>query len=344
MSNDSKVQKLVVPPPPPDAKTTASADNTTPSQKAAYQDLFERSIDAILLVDISNGKIQESNDSAERIFEISKQELNQMTLVDFCFPEYLQEYQKMIRIASRRYHPKLFELPLNVGTAPNRKSIVVEMALSPLKLKDGSEVLQCLFRDITELKEKERENAEYLKQIEAMATTDGMTGLTNFRQFTKMLEAEHMRAMRYKSKYSIVFCDIDHFKKYNDRNGHPAGDALLKDFANIFRAAVRTTDTPARYGGEEFVVILPETDIKGASIIAERIREKVAATKFQHAEGQPMGFVSISVGVSSYPQDGNDPKQVLKVADEMLYQSKHNGRNRVTVSQGPTAPIIHHQN
>lgn len=327
MSNDSKVQNLT--------------DTSTPSQKAAYQDLFERSIDAILLVNLSNGKIQEVNDSAERIFNISKTELITKTVYDFCPQEYLSEYQKMIRIGSRRYQPKLFELPFIVG---NNRQIIVEMTISPLKLKDGNEVLQCIFRDITEMKDNEVKIQEYIKQIEAMATTDGMTGLTNFRQFTKLLENEHMRSMRYKSKYSIVFCDIDHFKKYNDRNGHPAGDALLKDFANILTAAVRTTDTPARYGGEEFVVILPETDIKGAAIIAERIREKIAKTQFQHGEGQPLGFVSISVGVSSFPQDGNDPKQVLKIADEMLYQSKHNGRNRITVSEGPNATVIHHQN
>ena len=141
---------MAPPPPPPSASKSTGASvpaaESSPSAKAAYQDLFERSIDAILLVDIATGMIREANDSAERIFEIPKLDLTQMTINDFCPAEYQAEYQKMIRIGSRRYHPKLFELPFIVGTLQTRKTIVVEMAISPLKLKDGNEVLQCIFR------------------------------------------------------------------------------------------------------------------------------------------------------------------------------------------------------
>lgn len=311
--------------------------------KAAYADLFERSIESILLVDIGSGLIREVNDASEKVFRSTKQGLMGKTVYDYCEPSFLNEFKKMIRIASRRYHPKTWEIPLIVGTDAEKLSIIAEVAVSPLKLNDDTEILQFFFRDITKEKENEKKIQEYIKQIEAMATTDALTGLTNVRQFNKLLETEHARALRYRSKYAIVFCDMDNFKHYNDTNGHPAGDTLLKGFAQLMKKCVRTTDTPARYGGEEFVVLLPETDAAQAVIIAERLREAVAQFPFEHREKQPMKIVSCSVGVASFPLDGADPKQVMKTADEMLYRSKKTGRNRVTVSTGEDLPLIHHQ-
>lgn len=307
-------------------------EGSGPAAKAAYLDLFLRSLDAILLVDITSGKIVEANDSAAKTFRLPLDALYTKTVYDYCAPEFLAEFKKMLRIASRRYHPKILEVPLLVG-APV-EPIITELAASPLKLNDQSEVLQLIFRDITDKKKHLRQIEEANKKLEELATTDGMTGLTNFRQFMKLLEAEHVRCVRYKSNYSVVFCDIDHFKKYNDNNGHPAGDALLKGFAKLVRACVRNTDVPARYGGEEFVVLCPETNIKDAWIVAERIRQSVAASKFPNGDKQPLGMLSVSIGVASFPQDGTDFKQVLKTADDMLYFCKANGRNRVTMSKG----------
>jgi diguanylate cyclase (GGDEF)-like protein len=143
---------------------------------------------------------------------------------------------------------------------------------------------------------------------------------------------EHIRAQRYASQYSLVFIDADNFKHYNDRNGHPAGDRLLKELAQIVRASCRSTDLPARYGGEEFVVLCPETAHPDANVVAERIRKAVQSHPFAHADAQPLGFVSVSVGVACYPVDGQTPEAVLQSADEALYASKQNGRNRVTTA------------
>lgn len=319
---------------------TAPAPGNTPSTKAAYQDLFERSIDSIILLDLASSTIVECNDASEKVFRIPKQYLQGLSIFQFCPESFLQELQKMIRIAARRYTPKNYEIPMEVGFAGQRVNIVADMAISPLKLSDGSEVIQMIFRDITAVKENEAKIQEYIKQIELMATTDGLTGLTNVRQFKKLLEVEHARALRYRSKYAIIFFDIDHFKKYNDQNGHPAGDALLKEFALLLKSCVRATDQPARYGGEEFVILCPETDAKDAGALAERIREKILARKFLYGEKQPLGFVSSSIGVSAFPQDGADPAAVLKVSDQLLYQAKHAGRNRVVVSTGAPAPEI----
>ncbi|MEW6056781.1 MAG: GGDEF domain-containing protein [Bdellovibrionota bacterium] len=319
--------------------TAGNEEGIVPSAKAAYQDLFLRSIDAIVLVDMNTGNILEANDASIKVFRLPLDALQNTSIYQYCREDFLGELKKMIRIASRRYHPKTFEIPLVVGNP--KTPISAEMAASPLKLNDQTEVLQLIFRDITEKKEADRKIAEYIQQVEAankkleeLATTDGMTGLTNFRQFSKLLDNEHLRASRYGSSYSIIFCDIDHFKKYNDQNGHPAGDALLKHFAKILKACSRLTDIPARYGGEEFVVLAPETDINQAVILAERIRATVASIKFPNGEKQPLGVVSCSIGVASFPQDGTTAAEVLKTSDEVLYLSKAGGRNRVTLSKG----------
>jgi diguanylate cyclase (GGDEF)-like protein/PAS domain S-box-containing protein len=315
-----------------------TSENTV-SAKAAYQDRFDRSIDSILLVDMADGRILEANPAAKNIFKVAVEKLHGTTIYDHCEKSFSEELKKMLRIASRRYHPKTFKVPLSAGS--EHLPIITEMAASPLKLNDHSEVLQLIFRDITEKRETDQKIADYIMQIaeanhklEELATTDGMTGLLNFRQFTKILETEHQRAERYGTAYTIIFCDIDHFKKYNDFNGHPGGDALLRHFAKVLTACVRTTDIVARYGGEEFVVLCPQTDIEHVYVVAERIRTTVASIKYPNGEKQPLGFVSVSVGVGSFPQDGATAAEVLKSADEMLYRSKNEGRNRVTLSKG----------
>ncbi|HRK01945.1 MAG TPA: sensor domain-containing diguanylate cyclase [Oligoflexia bacterium] len=301
--------------------TTHSPES--PAAKAAYYDLFDRSLDAILLVSLENLEILQANDATENVLLDKPESLTGVSLYQFSHADDLVEFQKMIRIAMRRYHPKRFETRLNVGDPT--KIIVAEMAASPLKLKDESEVLQVIVRDVTAQKDAE-------KRLRELATTDGMTGLVNYRQFCKLLETEHLRSDRYKKQYSIVFCDIDHFKNFNDTNGHPAGDDLLREFAGVLETCVRNTDVAARYGGEEFVVLCTETDLKSALIVGERIRSAVADHAFEHGKKQPMGFVSISVGISGFPQSGKTWQEVLKAADEALYKSKEGGRNRVTIA------------
>lgn len=314
--------------------------NSEPSARAAYQDLFLRSIDGIALLDISSGQILEANDTASRLLRKPLQEINGTSFYDFCHADFMEHLRKMLRIAIRRYHPKTFEITLMVGNPS--VPISVELSAGPLKLNNQTEVLQVILRDITEKKESEEKIARYIQQIEEankrleeLATTDGLTGLTNFREFSRLLEMEHTRSARYGLTYTIIFCDIDHFKNYNDKNGHPAGDALLKQFSQVVRACVRTTDIPIRYGGEEFVVLCPQTEISQAHVVAERIRSTFASSKFAHYEKQPMGFLSCSIGVAAFPKDGKTPAQILQTADSLLYQSKSEGRNRVSVSLTP---------
>lgn len=166
------------------------------------------------------------------------------------------------------------------------------------------------------------------EQLSLLARTDGLTGLCNRRSFEEALQREFMRAKRYGSPLSVVLLDVDHFKHFNDHNGHPMGDKLLQEVAGVVRASVREVDTPARYGGEEFVVILPETDLKAALRVAERIRVGVNSLAMEEGKTQPLGRFSVSVGVASYPNPASSAEELVKLADDALYQAKQAGRDR----------------
>jgi diguanylate cyclase (GGDEF)-like protein len=170
---------------------------------------------------------------------------------------------------------------------------------------------------------------EQLKQneikIRELMLTDPLTGIANRRYLDQRLEHEIQRSLRYGTSFSIIMTDLDHFKQINDKYGHNTGDAVLVQFAKVLNANVRSSDFVARYGGEEFVILLPDTDNKGAVELAERIRQDTAQQTFQDVR-QP---VTASFGVTTVMR-AQDGVEVLKKADEALYSSKEQGRNRVT--------------
>jgi len=173
------------------------------------------------------------------------------------------------------------------------------------------------------------ENASLFRQ----ATTDRMTGLFSHHFFEKTLDEELERARRYKSTFTLVMFDIDHFKKFNDTYGHLQGDRILREIAKLTTKSIRQVDFPARYGGEEFAVILPAVNLKGALVVAERLRKRVEGFAFPSADGGEPLHVTISVGVTEFdPESAYAPSEIIRDADRALYQSKDKGRNRVTVS------------
>jgi diguanylate cyclase (GGDEF)-like protein len=210
---------------------------------------------------------------------------------------------------------------------------VFEISATPLKILDYIEVIQFIARDVTEIKKAERELREMNEALTRLSTTDEMTGLRNYRYFKEVLASVHHQAANFKNEYGVIFIDVDHFKKFNDQNGHPAGDEVLRTVARILKECARSQDTPARYGGEEFVVLCRNSGPAETQHQAEVIREKIAATVFPHGEKQPLGFVSVSIGVASYPKQGLGFEAVLENADQALYQSKQGGRNRVTLAE-----------
>jgi diguanylate cyclase (GGDEF)-like protein len=168
--------------------------------------------------------------------------------------------------------------------------------------------------------------ARLFEQTERLATTDGLTGVTNHRTFQARLEEQLAQAQRYGKKLSLILCDIDHFKAVNDRYGHPMGDVVLKGVARTLVAEARATDAVARYGGEEFAIVMPETDAAGAQVIAERIRQRVKALAFATDRG-PLK-VTLSLGVASVPGDAATKTELIERADACLYHAKRSGRDR----------------
>ena len=174
------------------------------------------------------------------------------------------------------------------------------------------------------------DNARLQENIKQVGLMDPLTGVNNRRFFDQRVEEEVTLALRNNSPLSCLFIDLDHFKNVNDTHGHQAGDAVLKQAANIFSDIMRTSDVLARYGGEEFVILLADTDRKTAFDIAERIRKSIAETAFDIGTSNPL-TVTLSIGLTTMEQHSTikTSQQLINAADQAVYAAKVSGRNRV---------------
>lgn len=175
------------------------------------------------------------------------------------------------------------------------------------------------------------ENAELLKRTEELSIIDELTDSYNYRYFVRKLEEEKKRAVRYNLPLSVIMIDIDWFKKLNDGYGHEVGNIVLGELARISRECIRDVDVFARYGGEEFVVILPQTPLAEAKRIGERIRSEVENSVIDTGTKGKVK-ITVSIGVSSYPENGRTEEELVTVADQALYKAKGSGKNLVCVS------------
>lgn len=170
-------------------------------------------------------------------------------------------------------------------------------------------------------------------ELEKLSLFDQLTGLANRRHFDNTLARQFAWARRSKSPLSVIICDVDFFKIFNDRYGHPAGDDCLSQVARIIAAQVkRPIDLACRYGGEEFTVILPETNLQGARVVAEMIRQATFDQHIPHAGSTVADRVSLSLGVATYNGQYQQGSEITKSADDALYKAKQHGRNRVEVA------------
>ena len=178
----------------------------------------------------------------------------------------------------------------------------------------------------------------YQDLLQDLSETDGLTGIPNSRRFDKFLDLEWKRAARNQVSVSLVLMDIDFFKAFNDHYGHLAGDDCLRQVASALRdCARRPGDLIARFGGEEFACLMPETDINGALVAAERIRESIRGLHISHAFSAAGDHVTLSFGVAATVPTIELSSDLIKSADECLYRAKQNGRNQIASPSGPWA-------
>jgi len=218
-----------------------------------------------------------------------------------------------------------YEDAINIGAS--------DFVIKPVRYEE----LLLRVRRVLRERELTDERNRMLEKLQRLAITDGLTTLFNSRHFYTQLELEADRSIRYKHPLALLLIDIDRFKEFNDTFGHLEGDKVLMRFSQILKSCLRANDSAYRYGGEEFTVILPETAAEEARTVAQRIRVALEAERFSPPPGQPVSK-TISIGVTEYASM-EDMTTFIRRADEAMYVSKQNGRNRVSVLAPPPARI-----
>ncbi|HOK41475.1 MAG TPA: diguanylate cyclase [bacterium] len=249
------------------------------------------------------------------LFDFIKEEIKTLNKIKIIERDNSIDIFRLLRIE------QLILLPLKVEEE-NKAIIVITEKSNGLKLNENEIIF--LNTLITQASTALKNALLY-----ELATTDGLTRLYIRRHFINRLKEEMSRTLRYKLSLSLIMLDIDHFKKFNDTYGHQIGDLVLKQFAIILKNSTRDIDIVGRYGGEEFIIALPDTNIEGAKIVAERIRQNVANYEFS-GYAEPLK-VTTSLGLTEFKEDDND-ETLIKRADDALYQAKANGRNRYEIN------------
>lgn len=181
------------------------------------------------------------------------------------------------------------------------------------------------------LRKNEKSLHDFLEKSSELSVTDRLTGLYNQSHFFLLLNLQLEKARRYDTNFSVIMFDVDHFKNYNDTNGHLQGSEVLKKIGVLMKKVFRSSDVLGRYGGDEFIVLLSRSDKVGAYLAADRLREIVEKEPFVAREKQPLGKISLSLGVAGYPEHGTTIDDLLDNVDRALYMAKNTGRNRVII-------------
>ena len=310
-------------------------ENALRESKELYFQLFEAESDAVVLIENTTSQILEANSAALLLYGYTREEFLSMKNTDVSAEP---DETRRVTESTPIIVDNIIRIPLRWHRKRDGTVFPVEITGRFFHWK-GRDVHIAAIRDITERRQAEEKILEQQKQLEAanarlevLSVIDPLTELFNRRAFDERLTAEISHAARHKKPLSLVLVDIDHFKAYNDTFGHPAGDEILQQLAQILATHSRGTDFAARYGGEEFILILPDTGVEGALFYSERFRRVIEEAEW------PRRNITASFGVTTFEPDSS-PRielQLVTEADQALYYSKNTGRNRVThVSQLP---------
>ncbi len=281
-------------------------------------------VDVLMLADLSSS-VYHGNKSIEKFAELREHLQKKLKITE-------EEVRDFTDSIAEKTVEILSSFEIDPGDMKPYSRILEEANEELGKLNLSYEQLVMELKQAQQMAEKLAVEAwEAQERLRELAVTDGLTNLYNHRYFQDLIEKELPRVERYNHVLSIIMLDIDHFKSINDTYGHPQGDIVLRTIADIFQETVRKPDTVARYGGEEFVIVLPETDIKGAVVLAERLRKLVEKREIKLEEKTIT--ITISLGVTTYETSkGRKSKaEIMYAADKALYNSKKTGRNKLSI-------------
>lgn len=293
-------------------------ENRLRESEMKFKSLSEATFEGIVIS--KDGLILEVNDSMTRLFGYLPAEMLGKRFIDFVAPEYRDNLRNKIMGGVEGEYEV-------VCIKKDDTAFPAEIHARMFQYQ-AQQVQVTAIRDISTRKQAEEEQKRFVAELERLATTDALTGIRNRKDFFQRLEEEVDRCRRYGHIFSLAMLDLDRFKAINDQYGHPAGDTVLQAFAARISANIRNNDIFGRIGGEEFAILLPETTLKSANTMIEKLRQMTEVSDITLADGRRVD-ITVSAGVATSEDAGLDIDQIIKGADRRLYLAKNRGRNCV---------------
>jgi diguanylate cyclase (GGDEF)-like protein/PAS domain S-box-containing protein len=292
-----------------------------------YRRLFEAAQDGILILDAETGAITDVNPFMVNMLGYSREEFIGKKLWEVGAFKDIEASKDAFQALQKDEYIRYQDLPLK---AKNGRLVQVEF-VSNVYWAGGVRVIQCNIRDITERVQAQDALLKSEAFLREQSVRDHLTGLFNRRYMEETLKRELLRASRKRLSLGIIMLDVDNLKQCNDTWGHAAGDAILHELGDVLHGSFRGEDVPCRYGGDEFIIILPDASRAATYERAESLCEFVRQSHFKFEE-QPLGIVTLSLGVAVFPEHGSASDIIVRAADEALYRAKHAGRGQVVVA------------